>query len=187
MGQLLSLSHNITKMTTEFKSLISLLDYFKDEETCKTYYENVRWGGNPICPHCKAGNPYRTNRGFKCSDKTCLKKFTVTVGTIFENSKISLRIWFASMYLIKSAKKGISSVQLSKQLDITQKSAWFLLHRIREMLKRETVEELSGNCQVDESYFGGKNKNKHKDKRKEGKSCSFPLIFSLDLLISLFN
>ena len=97
------------KMNTQFKNLTQLLDFFKDEETCKAYYEKARWGGNVACLHCGSIKMYRTNRGFKCGEKECYKKFSLSVGTIFENSKISLRIWFAAMYLCTTSKKGISS------------------------------------------------------------------------------
>lgn len=151
-----------------FKSLPQLLDYFKDEKTCIEYYENIRWNGNPVCPHCGSENPYKTNRGYKCSNNECHKKFTVKVGTIFHGSKISLRIWFAAIYLATTGKKGISSVQLGEQLGVTQKTAWFLLHRIREMLKDKAPQMLGENnmVEVDEAYVGGSEKNKHKSKRR---------------------
>ena len=152
-----------------FKSLIQLLDHFKKEETCIKYYENIRWGGKPVCPHCGVDKaPYVTNRGYKCSDKDCHSKFTVKVGTIFESSKISLRVWFAAIYLATNHKKGISSVQLALDLGITQKTAWFVLHRIREMLKDRAPQMLGENDMVeaDEAYIGGKEKNKHYGKRR---------------------
>lgn len=151
-----------------FKSLIQLLDYFKDEKTCVEYYQQIRWGNTPHCPHCGAEKPYKTNRGWKCRDKECHKKFTVKVGTIFENSKISFRIWFAAIYLATTSKKGISSVQLATQLNITQKTAWFVLHRIREMLKDKNPDMLGENKMVeaDEAYIGGREQNKHISKRR---------------------
>lgn len=157
-----------------FKSLPELLDYFREEKTCIEYYEKLRWNGNPVCPHCGAENPYKTNRGYKCSDSDCHKKFTVRVGTIFENSKIKFRIWFAAIYLATTHKKGISSVQLALDLGITQKTAWFVLHRIREMLKDKAPQMLGENKMVeaDEAYIGGIEKNKHYGRQRSRENLS---------------
>ncbi|WP_288368952.1 IS1595 family transposase [uncultured Roseivirga sp.] len=146
-----------------FKSLPQLLDYFKEEQTAIEYYEKIRWGGNPTCPHCGKEKPYKTNRGWRCSDSSCDKKFTVKVGTIFQSSKIPFRTWFAAIWLATNHKKGISSVQLSIDLGITQKTAWFVLHRIREMLKEKAPAMLGENNMVeaDETYIGGRETNKH--------------------------
>jgi len=154
-------------METQFKSLIQVLDFFKEETTCVAYLANSRWGGEPSCPHCGNVGAYVTNRGFKCKAKECHKKFTVTTGTIFENTKISLRTWFAAMYLCTAHKKGISSLQLSRDLNITQKTAWFVLHRIREMLLSNQGEHLTGTVEIDETYVGGATKNKSNKKRAE--------------------
>jgi transposase-like protein len=149
-----------------FKNLTELYDFFKTEEICKAYYEQKRWGGNHACPHCgNAGKIYRTKRGFKCGEKLCAKKFNVTVGTIFENSKIGLRIWFAAMYLISTSKKGVSSLQLAEQLGITQKTAWFVNHRIRQMLRDDSNEQFQTVVQIDETLVGGLSKNRHADKK----------------------
>ena len=118
-----------------FKSVTQLLDHFKDEATCRAHLEAKRWGGVPACHHCGSLYVYRTNRGFKCAEKLCGKKFTVLTGTVYENTKLPLRLWFAAIYLATSSRKGISSLQTARQLGITQKSAWFLNHRVRLMLK----------------------------------------------------
>lgn len=153
-------------MELHFKSLPKLLDYFKDNSTCIEFLEQQRWGKNPICPFCGSKKVYRTNRGFKCGD--CKKKFTVTVGTIFEHSKIKLNTWFAAVYLCTAHKKGISSLQLHRDLGITQKTAWFMEHRIREMLRsKNSPLLLEGTVQADETFVGGKNKNRHADKKVE--------------------
>uniref|UniRef100_UPI0025D25A6F IS1595 family transposase n=1 Tax=Mucilaginibacter sp. TaxID=1882438 RepID=UPI0025D25A6F len=155
-------------MATQFKSLIQVLDFFKDETTCVKYLAASRWDNEPACPHCGNVGAYITNRGYKCKAKECHKKFTVTTGTIFENTKISLRLWFAAMYLCTAHKKGISSLQLSRDLNITQKTAWFLLHRIREMLANNEATQLEGGIEVDETFVGGKNKNRHANKKIDG-------------------
>ncbi|MGB3606536.1 IS1595 family transposase [Psychroserpens sp.] len=151
-----------------FKSLPQLLDYFRKESTCKEYYENVRWGDTPACAHCGSEKVYRTKRGFRCGEKECKKDFTVRTGTIFAQSNISLRIWFAAIYLATTHKKGISSVQLALDLGITQKTAWFVLHRVREMLKEKAPKMLGSEkiVETDATYLGGKEKNKHYQKRR---------------------
>jgi len=155
-------------MTTQFKSLLQVLDYFKEETTCKNYLAQQRWGETPCCPHCGNTKTWKTNRGFTCAAKQCSQKFTVTTGTIFENTKLPLRLWFATIYICTAHKKGISSLQLSRDLNITQKTAWFLLHRVREMLANNAPQMLENNVEIDETYVGGKNANRHANKKKEG-------------------
>ena len=159
---------NALIMFAQFKTLPQLFDYFNNEETCLSYWEQVRWNGNVTCPHCGNGNPYKTNRGYKCKNKECQKKFSSLVGSIFENSKMPLRTWFGAIYLCCNHKKGISSLQLSRDLGIHQKSAWFLLHRIRETLKEIAPEALGGEgviVEVDNTIVGGKAKNMSNKKR----------------------
>ncbi len=151
----------------KFKSLPQILNHFKDKETCVKFLEEQRWGGKPICPKCGCKKVYSIEGGkrYKCADKECYKKFSVTVGTVFENSKVPLNIWFAAIYLATAHKKGISSLQLHRDLGVTQKTAWFMLHRIREMLRQKAPTLLSGEVQADETFVGGKNKNRHVDKK----------------------
>jgi transposase-like protein len=96
----------------EFKNLKEMMASLKDEKA-REHMEEIRWGGNPICPHCGAAKPYRLKNGktFRCKDKTCRKDFTVTVGTVFENSKIPLSTWIAATFVLTAHKKGISSQQ----------------------------------------------------------------------------
>lgn len=160
MGQIVYLYMN------KFSSLIQLFDYFKDDETCEKYLAVKRWGNTITCPHCGSAKPaYVTIRGYKCSDKDCYKKFTVKTKTIYENTKIGLRLWFGALYLVTAHKKGISSLQLSRDLDVSQKTAWFMLHRIREMLNDQDPSLMQGTVEVDETYVGGKNKNRHAHKK----------------------
>jgi transposase-like protein len=164
-------------MDFKFKSLIQLFDYFKDEKTCFEFLEQQIWGGTPACPHCgsihvytrkhRSKNPAKAGvNEYKCAEKGCNKNFTATVGTIFEGSKLPLRTWYAAIWLCTTSSKGISSLNLSKQLGITQKSAWFVLSRIREMFaSNEPNMLLTGVVEVDETYVGGKERNKSKKVR----------------------
>jgi len=152
----------------KFKSLIELFDTFKTEEQCREYLIQQRWNGKPVCPYCgytEKAYIIENGKRFKCGNKECRKKYSVTVGTFFENSNIPLRKWFAAMYVITAHKKGISSLQLSRDIDVHQKTAWFMLHRIRGMVANKAPEILEGVVQVDETFVGGKNKNRHQHKK----------------------
>jgi len=149
------------------KNLKDLMKKFEDEEKCKEFLIQQRWNGNPTCPKCGTDKPYTIDNGkrFKCRNNKCYSKFTVTVGTVFHASNIPLSTWFPAMYLIISHKKGISSIQLAKDLGVTQKTAWFMLHRIRESLKSKDSVLLKNVVEVDEVYIGGKVKNMSRTKR----------------------
>lgn len=160
------------KDTENFQGLIELAEKFPDEKTCREYFADKRWHGKIICPHCgnykKKIYEFKSRGLYKCSN--CDKQFTVKVGTIFEGSKLPLKKWFYAIYLITSRKKGISSLQLSGDLKITQKSAWFMLHRIRYAIRTKTFwnAPLNGVVEADETLIGGKEKFKHADKKIKG-------------------
>jgi transposase-like protein len=153
---------------TDIKNLSKFLDYFKEEGTCRQYLEEMRWDGKVKCPHCNCDHKiYRTKIGFTCGSPECGKKFTVTVGTVMENTKLTIHDWFIAIYLLTSQKSGISSYQLAHHLGITQKTAWHLAHRIRQAFKERFFEKWEGIIQSDETFVGGKNKNRHRDKKVE--------------------
>ncbi len=140
-----------------------------DDKSCREYLELMRWAGTPRCNNCGSDQYYelKTKGEFKGMRKckNCRERYTVTVGTMFEGSHVSLRKWFIAIYIFSSHKKGISSHQLAKDLGITQKSAWFMLGRIRHAFSVKTTEKMDGLIQIDETFIGGKNKNRHNDKK----------------------
>jgi len=142
-------------------------EHFTDEDKAREYMEFLRWGNNgPACPHCGGADPYRltpkpgskTRPGvLKCRE--CRKQFTVTVGTVFEDSHIKLTKWLQAIYLIGASKKGISAHQIHRMLGVTYRSAWFMAHRFRYAMSAEPLAtKLSGTVEIDEGYIGGKRK-----------------------------
>lgn len=154
-------------MLPDFNNLRELTICFSDDMVCRQYLEQLIWKGNPNCPHCGQNKPYKLKdcKTYRCSNKECKKDFTVTVGTVFEGSNVPLSKWFVAIYLATNHKKGISSIQLSKDISVTQRTAWFMLHRIREMVRPKQMPVLKGNVMIDHTYHGGKEKNKSKFRR----------------------
>lgn len=150
-------------------SLIEVIRYFSDVDVCIEFVASLRWMDGTICPHCESKNVgfLKTRRIWKC--RACRKQFSVKTGTIFEESPIKLDKWLMAIWLVVNCKNGISSYEIARDLKITQKSAWFMLHRIRLALQNGSWEKLGGSdgspVEVDETYIGGKTKNMHKDRR----------------------
>lgn len=157
-----------------FKSVLDLIKAFPDEETCIKHLETLIWDNNIVSPFDKTSKVYACkNYRYKCCNTN--KYFNIKTGTIFENSKIPLQKWFLAIYLFTVHKRGISSYQLATDLSITQKAAWYMLSKIRYAMEHKDffVEE-NESVQIDETFVGGKNKNRHKDKKvKNSQGRSF--------------
>ena len=149
------------------KTLLEATKLFSDEENAWAFAVNLRWPNGPVCPLCQGMEHsfIATRKTWQC--KTCSKQFSVKKGSIFEDSPLPLEKWLIGMWLICNAKNGISSYEIHRSLGITQKSAWFLLHRIRLAMQNGSIEKLGGHVEADETYIGPKAKNMHKSAKQE--------------------
>ncbi|MBX3163977.1 MAG: IS1595 family transposase [Bacteroidetes bacterium] len=155
----------------DIKSIPQLLKAFHSEQICIEHLEKLRWNGNVISPFDETSKVYKC-AGNKYRCKNTGKYFNVRTGTLFDNTKIELQKWFLAIYIVTSHKKGISSLQLAKDIDVTQKTAWFMLQRIRNCFGIENPHSgnggsLDNEVEIDEAFVGGKNKNRHKSKKVE--------------------
>lgn len=151
-------------MTFKFNSLFDILTAFPSEESCIKYLESWRWKDGVVSPYDPTSKVYNRGDGnYRC--KNTGKNFNVRTNTIFCGSKVLLQKWFIAIWFETSNKKGISSCQLSRNLGVTQKTAWFMLQRIRECFYSENQHQLDGDVELDETFVGGKNKNRHKNKK----------------------
>jgi transposase-like protein len=153
----------------DFNSILDLIKAFPDQQSCIDHLEQLRWNGNVVSPFDANSKVYDC-KGNKYKCKNTGKYFNVKINTIFDNTKIELQKWFLGIWLVTSHKKGISSLQLGRDLNITQKSAWFMLSRIRQCFGIDNDTQLDNEVEADETFVGGKNKNRHANKKFKGTS-----------------
>ena len=159
---------------TEEISLFEIFERFPNEESARQYFETKRWSGKTVCPHCgsETVSECKDHKPMPYRCKSCRKHFSVRTGTVLAESRLPLKKWLMAMYMLTTARKGISSVQMAKELGVTQKTAWFLSQRIRECWlgkdsNTDDNEKMDGVVEVDETYIGGKAKNMHAYQRKQ--------------------
>jgi transposase-like protein len=153
------------------KTLQAAIKHFSDEQTCIDTVALVKWpDGKPVCPKCGGTEHYylATQKRWKCRNGKCGKQFSVKVGTIFEDSPLPLEKWLLAMWMIANCKNGVSSWEIHRAIGVTQKSAWFMMHRIRLAMQNGSIVKLGGNggeVEADETFIGGKARNMHKSVR----------------------
>lgn len=166
------LFNKIDMVNFDVNGLFDLLRKYEDEEKCIKFFEECRWNGNPISPFDKNSKVYKCKDGqYIC--KNTNKKFNVKTGTILENTKIALNKWIGAFWLLATNTTGYTSVKLAKDLGISQRSAWYLLHRIRLIMKKWNGFAMTDNVEIDESFIGGKSANRHsanKVRHSQGRS-----------------
>src|SRR5712671_1910066 len=156
-------------MTQEPKSLQEAIVYFSNPDNCIDYLAVRRWPNGVTCPGCGAEKVSfnAKRRTWKCGSHHPKREFSIKVGTIFEDSPIGLDKWLTAVWMLTNCKNGVSSYEIARDLKVTQKSAWFMLHRIREAMQDgQTGGKLGGEVEVDETFIGGKARNMHRDKRE---------------------
>ena len=149
------------------ETLIQAIRYFSDETICRDYVAAIRWPNGVACPTCGSVEVgFIESRGlWQCKEKHTRKQFSVKVGTIFEDSPVSLDKWLAAMWMLVNAKNGVSSYEVGKGIGVTQGTAWFMLQRLRLALEDGTFNKMKGEVEADETYIGGKARNMHKDRK----------------------
>jgi len=153
-------------MIQQFNSLVELMAALPNEQAAIDHFRSIRWQNGAYCPHCKSEKIYHfsDNRTHKCGD--CRRRFSIKVGTIFEDSKIPLQKWMMAIWTLTSHRKGIASTQLARDISVTQKTAWFMLLRLRHSAQTRSFNKpLGGTAEADETFIGGKEKNQHESKK----------------------
>ncbi len=156
------------------KTLQQIIQHYSDEQTCIDTVARMRWPNGPECPACATKDPYylKTQKRFKCRE--CRRQFSVKLGTIFEDSPIPLQKWLPALWMLVNCRNGISSYEIHRALGVSQKSAWFMLHRLRLVLQNGNVGKLGGpgrEIESDETFVGGKSKNMHASRRAQFKAA----------------
>lgn len=151
------------------KTLQQAIIFFSDSDNCLEYFVSRRWPNGAICPTCGRQDVtfLEKQQKWQCKSAHKQRQFSAKVGTIFEDSALGLDKWLIAVWMITNSKNGISSYEIHRAIGVTQKTAWFMIHRIRTAMTTGSFEKLSGEIEVDETYVGGKSKNMHVKKRKE--------------------
>jgi transposase-like protein len=149
------------------KNLLDAVRYFSDKAVCNEYMKSIKWPDGLCCHHCGSTRvgEIKTRSMLRCKD--CRKQFSFKVGTIFEDSPLGLDKWFVAVWCIANAKNGVSSHELGRAIGVTQKTAWFMLHRIRETMQADEGRKLTGTVESDETFIGGAAENMHAAKREK--------------------
>jgi hypothetical protein len=169
-------------MLKSFKTLPDLYAAFSDNQVALDHFKTIRWRDGEFCPHCGGGKIYHPQKGGRYACGDCRERFSILTGTIFENTKLPIRVWFGAIWLLTNHPKGIASTTLAKDLGITQKSAWFVLHRLRHAARTQSFNTppMTGKVEIDETFVQGRARNLHGRRRGGLPRMSTPVIGAVE-------